>query len=109
MAALAPIAYFSSSVLLSALAIQASPKDSLGFIGLSVSQALLAFRRVTDITSSAEQSSLLGFFVLLWVSHIVKLLGLDPHVPPSNLGMTYKALFDFRGILRSKAAHENLT
>ena len=98
MAALAPIAYFGSSVLLSALALQASPKDSLGLIGLSVSLALLAFRRVTDITSSAEWSSLLGFFVLLWVSHIVKLWALDTHVAPSDWRMTYKALFDFRGI-----------
>ena len=98
MAALVPIAYFSSSVLLSALAIQSSPKDSLGLIGLSVSMALLAFRRVTDITSSAEWSSLLGFFVLLWVSHIVKLLALDTHVPFSDWRMTYKELFDFRGI-----------
>ena len=98
MAVLAPIAYFGISVLLSALAIQASPKDRLGLIGLSVSLALLAFRRVTDITSSAEWSSLLGFFVLLWISHIVKLLALDTHVPPSDWRMTYKALFDFRGI-----------
>ena len=98
MAALAPIAYFGSSVLLSALAIQASPKDRLGLIGLSVSLALLAFRRVTDITSVAEWSSLLGFFALLWISHIVKLLALDKHIPPSDWRMTCKALFDFRGI-----------
>ena len=98
MAALAPIAYFGSSVLLSALAIQASSKDSPGLIGLSVSLALLAFRRVTSITSGAEPSSLLGFFILLWISHVVKLLALDTHVPPSNWRLTYKALFDFRGI-----------
>ena len=98
MAALAPIAYFGSSVLLSALAIQASSKDSLGLIGLSVSLALLAFRRVTDITSGAETSSLLGFFILLWISHVVKLSALDTNVPPSNWRMTYKALFDFREI-----------
>ena len=97
MAALAPIAYFGSSVLLSALAIQASRQDNLGLIGLSVSLALLAFRRITDITSSAEWSSLLGFFVLLWISHIVKVLALDTHVPPSDWRMTYRALFDFRG------------
>ena len=102
MAALAPVAYFGSSVLLSALAIQASPKDNLGLIGLSVSMAHLAFRRVTDITSSAEWSSLLGFFVLLWISHIVKLLALDIYVPPSDWRMTYKALFDFRGICAHK-------
>ena len=98
MAALAPIAYFGSSVSLSALAIQASPKDSVGLIGLSISLALLAFRRVTDITSVAEWSSLLGFFVLLWISHIVKLLALDKQILPSNWRMTYNALFDFRGI-----------
>ena len=106
MTALAPIAYFNSSVLLSALAIRASQKDSLGLIGLSVSLALLAFRRVTDITSSAEWSSLLGFFVLLWISHIVKLLALDAHVPPSDWRMTYKALFDFRGIGTQKQRTE---
>ena len=98
MAALVPIVYFGSSVLLSALAIQASPKDSLGLIGLSVSLALLAFRRITDITSVAEWSSLLGFFVLLWISHIVKLLALDKHIPPSDWRTTYKALFDCREI-----------
>ena len=98
MAALVPIAYFGSSVLLSALAIQVSPKDSLGLTGLSVSLALLAFRRVTDISSSAEWSSLLGFFVLLWVSHIVKLFAVDTQVPNSDWRMTYRALFDFRGI-----------
>ena len=64
----------------------------------SVSLALLAFRRVTDITSSTKWSSLLGIFVLLWVSHNVKLLALDTRVPPSDWRMTYKALFDFRGI-----------
>lgn len=102
MAALAPIAYFGSSVLLSALAIQASPKDNLGLIGLSVSMAHLAFRRVTDITSSAEWSSLLSFFVLLWISHIVKLLALDIYVPPSDWRMTYITLFDFQGICAQK-------
>ena len=102
MASLAPIAYFGSSILLSALAIRTSQKDSLGLIGLSISLALLAFRRVTDLTSSAEWSSLLGFFVLLWISHIVKLLALDAHVPPSDWRMTYKTLFDFRGICTQK-------
>ena len=102
MTALASIAYFGSSVLLSALAIRASQKDILGLIGLSVSLALLAFRRVRDITSSAEWSSLLAFFVLLWISHIVKLLALDNNVPPSDWRRTYKALFDFRGIGNQK-------
>ena len=102
MAALAPIIYFGSSVLLSALATQASPKDSLGLNGLSVSLALLAFCRITDITSVAEWSSLLGFFVLLWISHIVKLLALDTHIPPSDWRTTYKVLFDFRGVATQK-------
>ena len=98
MAALAPLAYFTSSVLLSALALHAPRKDNLALTGLSVSLALLAFRRVTDITSTAERSSLLGFFLLLWISHIVKLLALDTRIPPSDWRTTYKALFDFRGL-----------
>ena len=108
MAAFAPVAFFGTSIFLSALAIKASPKDSLGLIGLSVSLALLAFRRVTDITSWAELSSLLGFFVLLWISHIVKLLALDKVAPPSDWRMAYKTLFDFRGIGNEKQ-HLNQT
>ena len=104
MAALAPVAYFCTSVLVSAVAVRASPKDSQGLIGLSVSLALLAFRRVTDITALAEMSSLLGFFVLLWISHIVKLLVLDKPIPPSDWRTTYKSLFDFRGITTRKDA-----
>lgn len=84
MAALTPIAYFGTSVFLSAVAVKTSQKDNLGLIGLSVSLALLAFRRVTEITSCAELSSLLGFFVLLWNSHIFKLLSLDNAFPPSD-------------------------
>lgn len=98
MPALAPIAYFCTSVLLSALAVKASRKDNLGLIGLSVSLALLAFRQVIDTTPWAELSSLLGFFVLLWVSHIVKLLVLDKAVFPLDWKKTYQTLFDFRGI-----------
>ena len=98
MAALAPLAYFISSVLLSALALHAPRKDNLALTGLSVSLALLAFRQVTDITSTAEWSSLLGFFLLLWISHIVKLLALDTRVPPSDWRTTYETLFDIRGL-----------
>lgn len=36
--------------------------------------------------------------MLLWVSHIVKLLALDKVITPSDWRMTYKTLFDFRGI-----------
>ena len=98
MSARAPVACFCTSAFLSAVAVRASPKDRLGLLGLSVSLALLAFRRITDITSWAELSSLLGFFALLWISHIVKLLVLDKAITPSDWRMTYKILFDFRGI-----------
>ena len=98
MAALAPIAYLCASVFLSAVAVKAPQKDNLGLIGLSISLALLAFRRVTDITSCAEMSSLLGFFLLLWISQIVKLLALDNTIPPLDWRVTYRTLFDFRGI-----------
>ena len=102
MEALAPVAYLCTSIFLSAVANRSSPKNSLGLIGLSVSLALLAFRRMTDITSWAELSSLLCFFVLLWISHIVKLLALDATIPPSEWRMIYKRLFDFRGINSSQ-------
>ena len=102
MAALIPIAYLCTSVFMGALALRASQKDTLGLIGLSVSLALLAFRRVTNITTWAEMSSLLGFFTLLWIFHIVKLLALDKAIPPSDWRKTYKALFDFRKISAEK-------
>lgn len=102
MAALTPIAYLCTSITLSALALRASRKDTVGLIGLSVSLALLAFRHVTDITTWAEMSSLLGFFTLLWIFHIFKLLALDKAIPPSDWRMTYKILFDFRGISTEK-------
>ncbi len=102
MTALAPVALFCTSIFLGAVPVRSSARDSLGFMGLSVSFALLAFRRVTDITSRAELSSLLGFFVLLWISHIVKLLYLDEAAPPSDWTTTHKALFDFRGISTGK-------
>lgn len=76
----------------------ASQKDVLGLIGLSVSLALLAFHRFTEITSWTELSSLLCFFVLLWISHIVKLLAFDKATSPLDWRMTYNILFDFRGI-----------
>ena len=98
MPALALIVHFCTSVLLSALAVKASRKYNLGLIGLSVSLTLLAFRQVIDTTPWAELSSLLGFFILLWVSHIVKLLVLDRAVSPQDWRMTYQILFDFRGI-----------
>ncbi|CAF9917101.1 MAG: hypothetical protein ALECFALPRED_011038 [Alectoria fallacina] len=98
MAALAPIACLRASGFLSAVAVKAPQKDNLGLIGLSISLALLAFRRVTDITSCAEMSSLLGFFLLLWISQIVKLLALDNTIPPLDWKVTYRTLFDFRGI-----------
>ena len=98
MAAFVPIAYFCAAVFTSTVAVRASPKDSLGLLGLSVSLALLAFRRVTEITSQAELSSLLGFFVLLWISHIVRLLLLEKVNLPADWKTTYKAVFDFRGI-----------
>ena len=98
MAALTPFVYLGISVFLNAVAVKTSRKESLGFVGLSVSLALLAFRRVTDITSWAELSSLLGFFMLLWILHIVKLLALNKVITPSDWRMTYNTLFDFRGI-----------
>ena len=104
MAGLVPVAYFCTSIFLSAVAVRASSKDSHGLTGLSVSLALLAFRRVTDITAWAEMSSLLGFFVLLWISHVIKLLVLDKAFPPTNWSETYKTLFDFRGTASRKDA-----
>ena len=98
MAAFVPIAYFAASVFTSAIAFRASPKDRLGILGLSVSLALLAYCRVTDITSWNELSSLLGFFGLLWITHIVKLVLLEKVKPPGDWRITYKNLFDFRGI-----------
>ena len=98
MAALTSVAYLGTSVFLSAVAVKTSRKDSLGLVGVSVSLALLAFRRVTDITSWAELSSLIGFFMLLWIFHIVKLLALDKVIVPSDWRTTYNTLFDFRGI-----------
>ena len=98
MTALTPITYFCTSVVLGAIAVKNPREDSLGLLGLSGLLALLAFRGVTDVTSWAETSSLLGFFVLLWISHIVKLLLLNKRTPPTTWEMAYKTLFDFRGI-----------
>ena len=97
MAALTPITYFCTSVVLGAIAVKNPREDNLGLLGLSVSLALLAFRGVTDVTSWAELSSLLGFFVLLWISHIVKMLVLDKSTPPT-WRMAYRTLLDFRGV-----------
>ena len=99
MTALTPITYFCTSVVLGAIAVKNPRENNLGLLGLSASLALLAFRGVTDVTSWAEMSSLLGFFVLLWISHIVKSLLLNKHTPPTDLGMAYKTLFDFRGLI----------
>ena len=102
MSAFIPIAYFCTSVSLGAVALRALPRDSLGLLGLSISLALLTFRRVTDLTSWAELSSLLGFFILLWISHLVKLLVLDDASSPSGRRDTYNILFDFRGVQARK-------
>ena len=107
MAALTPVVCLCTSIVLSALALRVSQKDTLGLIGLSVSLALLAFRRVTDITTWAETSSLLGFFTLLYVFHIVKVLVLDKATPPLDWRMTYKTLFNFRGIGTEKQEAED--
>ena len=106
MAALAPTTYLCTSIFLSAVALKASQKDRLGLIGLSVSLAVLAFRRVTDITTWAEMSSLLGFFTLLWIFHVFKMLALDKVIPSLDWRMTYKALFDFRRISTEKQGVE---
>ena len=102
MTALIPLAFFCTSVVLGAIAVKAPRADSLGLLGLSTSLALLAFHGVTDVTSWAEMSSLLGFFLLLWIIHIVKLLILNKSTPPSDWKMAYKTLFDFRGISAKK-------
>ena len=101
MAALTPITNFCTSVVLGAIAVKNPREDNLGLLGLSASLALLAFRGVTDVTSWAELSSLLGFFVLLWISHIVKMLILDKSTPPT-WRMAYRALLDFRGVSAKK-------
>ena len=101
MAALTPFTYFCTAVVLGAIAVKNPREDNLGLLGLSTSLALLAFREVTDVTSWAELSSLLGFFVLLWISHIVKLLVLDKSTPPT-WRMAYRTLLDFRGVSAKK-------
>ena len=97
MTALTPITYFCTSVVLGAIAVKNRRKDSLGLLGLSTSLALLAFRGATDVTSWEEMSSLLGFFVLLWIFHVAKLLVLNKRTHHTDWGMAYKSLFDFRG------------
>ena len=102
MTALVPITYSCTSVVLGAIAVTAPRADSLGLLGLSASLALPAFRGVTDVTSWAEMSSLLGCFLLLWIFHIVKVLILNISTPPSDWKMAYKTLFDFRGMSAKK-------
>ncbi|KAM0801673.1 membrane bound O-acyl transferase family-domain-containing protein [Usnea florida] len=101
MAALTPFTYLCTSVVLGAIAVKNPREDNLGLLGLSTSLALLAFREVADVTSWAELSSLLSFFVLLWISHIVKLLVLDKSTPPT-WRMAYRTLLDFRGVSAKK-------
>ena len=101
MAALTTFTHFCTSIVLGAIALKSPREDNLWLLGLSASLALLAFREVTDVTSWAELSSLLGFFVLLWISHIVKLLLLDKSTPPT-WRMAYRTILDFKGVNAKK-------
>ncbi|MCJ1453678.1 hypothetical protein MMC28_004026 [Mycoblastus sanguinarius] len=101
MAALVPLSYFSASVFCSLTALNVSQPYRPALLVSLIASGLLAFRRLTDVSSSPEAASVLGLFVLIYLSHMSSVLCLEKYRLPKestdwDWKMAYKMLFNAR-------------
>ena len=85
------------------MALIASPAIRIPFLMCHLMSASIAFRGIGDITSSPDHASVLGLFLLIWMSHTVCMICLEQHTlgqetAERNWKAAYKKLFNARRI-----------
>lgn len=80
--ALIPLLYFSVSTFFAMVALNAPQPCRPALLGVVIAFAILAFRRITDLTDAADRASIIGLFILIWLSHITTTLCVEKHVLP---------------------------
>lgn len=56
------------------MALNASQPCRPALLGVVIAFAILAFRRITDLTDAADRASIIGLFIRIWFSHITNTL-----------------------------------
>ena len=90
MAAILPLSYFSVSVFSSLVALNISQPYRPILLVAQITFALLAFRGITDVSSSPDYASVLGLFLLIWTSHMASVLCVE------KLTLVKTSIWDWR-------------
>jgi len=101
MAAIVPICAFSISLGSALVALSVPQPKSLSYLASHLIFGVLAFVRVTDIITTPDHASVLGLFLLIWMSHMTCVLLLEKQTLPKrpnewDLKAAYKNLFNAR-------------
>ena len=121
MAAILPLWYFSISVVSSLVALNVSQPYRPALLTSQITFGLLAFRHITDISSSADYTSVLGLFLLIWISYMACVLCVEKQTLANTTGTwhwraAYKMMFNGRRLglhnqaplpVRHDSANEN--
>lgn len=82
LSALITLSYFSISTLSTLVARNAPQPCRPALLGVVIAFAILAFRSINYLTDAADRASIIGLFILLWLSHITTTLCVEKHVLP---------------------------
>jgi hypothetical protein len=109
LAVVTSLSYFTLSAFIGITALLADQRYRPALFILLFISAVFSFLHVGDITTDVSQGSVLGLFVLIWLSHMSNVLLLENHVilSASKLGRwlaAYKMMFNARWLGTTKQA-----
>ncbi|MCJ1344594.1 hypothetical protein MMC31_002797 [Peltigera leucophlebia] len=82
LSSLIPLSCFSISTFSALVALNAPQPCRPALLGIVIAFAILAFRSITYLTDAADRASILGLFILIWLSHITTTLCVEEHTLP---------------------------
>lgn len=103
MAAFLSLPYFGISASVNLVALRASQRYRPALLALFMLFTGLSFRYLDGIGLSADQASILGLFLLIWMLHTCCVLCLESHPPCHSWKSAYKMMFNARRLGREKA------
>ena len=109
MTALVPLSYFWISASVGLVGLKAPQPYRPVLLAILIAFGILSFRRITDLTTAPDQASVLGLFMLIWLSHMTCVLCVEKYVLPTTpnsfgWGTAWKMLFNARWLGTEKQA-----
>lgn len=82
LSAIITLSYFSVSTFSALVALNAPQSCRPALLGVVIAFAILAFRHITYLADAADRASIIGLFILIWLSHITTTICVEKHVLP---------------------------